>query len=96
MRNGMSVKEIYDSLDQLDRLKEAFKKEQEERMRLERVINKAVSEMVSTGMTYTRIAAEAPEHDACTKLEFSSKSSGLLEGVIILRKYTNPGYLKGE
>lgn len=96
MRNGMSVKEVYDSLDQLDRLKGAFKKEQEKRIRLENAINKAVSEMFSTAMTYTRIAIDAPEREVLTKIEFSSQSTGLLEATTIIRKYTNPERSKGE
>lgn len=96
MRNGMSVKEIHDALDQFDRLKKAYNELREENDRLKQAVDKSVTELLSTASTYNRIADNAALHDDITKVEFSSRCIGLLEACEIIRKYTNPERLKGE
>lgn len=88
-RLGMSVQEIYDALDQLDRLKEAYKEKQDEYAKIKTAIDKTEDYIFRTSETYRRVANSSD--DCRDKLEFLGKSSGLIEAWMILRKY-----LKGD
>ncbi len=83
-RLGMSVQETYDKLDQLDRLKVAYENERTERIALESAINKSIDRIVTTSVTYNRVGMAG--ETLCDKLEFLSKSAGLLEAAIIIRE----------
>ncbi len=88
-RLGMSVQEIYDALDQLDRLKEAYTEKQAEYASLKTAIDKTEDYIFRTSETYRRVANSSDDYR--DKLEFLGKSSGLIEAWMVLRKN-----LKGE
>ena len=88
-RLGMSVQEVYDALEQLDRLKEAYKEKQEEYMKIKTVLDKTEDYIFRTSETYRRVANSSDDYR--DKLEFLGKSSGLIEAWMVLRKH-----LKGD
>lgn len=83
MRNGMSVKEIYDALDRLKRLEKAYGEKQAECDRLSSIIQESIDYNVTTATTYQRVATSAD--NLTDKFEFLSKAAGLLEATIIIR-----------
>lgn len=85
MRNGMSVKEIYDALDSLERLREAFHDQRDEYNKLHIAIAKSISYNSSTAETYKRVASLC-DNDV-EKAEFLGKAAGLLEASRMLKKY---------
>lgn len=89
MRNGMSVQEVYDALDQLERLKEAYEKQRQEYLKLQTAVARADWYFDKTAETYKRVADSAETFE--DELEFLSKASGLLEARQILHRY-----LKGD
>ena len=84
MRNGMSVQEIYEKLDQFDRLKEAYDKELEGRMKLERYIQDVIQHIERTMNDYKRISLDhkTSYEDKC---EFRNRYNGLLEALVIMK-----------
>ena len=93
MRNGMSVKEIYDKLDQLDRLKVTYEKEQDTRLELENIIIHLAHTILRTSRRYNDIAAaclEERRHEDAS--EFAYRSKGLIEcGQVLVQYLTDAG-----
>lgn len=89
MRNGMSVQEVYDALDQLDRLKEAFERQRQEHLKLQTAVARAEWYLGKTAKTYKQVSDSAESFE--DQLEFLAKASGLLEARQILHRY-----LKGD
>ena len=88
MRNGMSVKEIYEALDERDRLKNALQKEREANAKLESSIGKALWYICENADDYNNLARFHCDAKA-DKIEFHAKASGLLEAVSIIKRYIN-------
>ena len=88
MRNGMSVKEIYEALDERDRLKNALQKEREAYAKLEDSIGKALWYICESSDDYNNLARFHCDTKA-DKILFRAKASGLLEAVTIVRRYVN-------
>ena len=86
MRNGMSVKEIYEALDERDRLKNALQKEREANSKLMGAINKALNYIDKTADDYKTIAY-TPNIAKADKIEFLGKASGLVEAWLIIKRY---------
>lgn len=84
-RLGMSVQEIYDKLDQLDRLKKAYADKQAECEGLHLAIMKSIGYNFTTSETYRRVASLSDNN--LDKLEFLGKAAGLLEASRVLRDY---------
>lgn len=84
-RNGMSVREIYDALDQRDRLAERLKKERAKYDALIKQINVACSKLMYSDLNYQRLAnlpnSGATDED---RLEFRYRAKGLKEAADIL------------
>lgn len=95
MRNGMSVKEIYEALDERDRLKNALQKELESNAKLIGAINKALNYIDKCADDYKTIAY-TPNITKADKIEFLGKSSGLVEAWLIIKRYYTGSYEKGE
>lgn len=96
MRNGMSVKEIYDALDERDRLKNALQKEREANAKRMGAINKALNYISKSANDYEAIAY-TPNITKADKIEFLGKASGLVEAwLIIKRYYTGSDEMEGE
>ena len=88
MRNAMSVKEIYEKLDQFDRLKEAYTKEQEKRLNIENIIIHLLRTAVRTGKQYNDVAQaclDAKRFDEAG--QFASRSQGVIECAEVLVDY---------
>lgn len=88
MRNGMSVKEIYEALDERDGLKNALQKERETNAKLESSISKALWYICENADDYNNLARFHCDIKA-DKIEFRAKASGLLEAVSIIRRCVN-------
>ena len=82
---GKTDKEIYDALDQLERLQNAFDLTKRERDKLHIAIAKSISYNSSTAETYKRVASLC-DNDI-EKAEFLGKAAGLLEASRMLKKY---------
>lgn len=89
MRNGMSVQEVYDALDQLERLKEAYEKQRQEHLKLQSVVARADLYMNKIEEIYKRLSDSADSFE--DQLEFLAKAYGLFEARQILHRY-----LKGD
>lgn len=88
MRNGMSVKEIYEKLDQFDRLKEAYIKDQEKRLDLEDIIIRLLRTAVRTGRQYTNVAQACLDEKRFDEAyQFASMSQGVIECAELLADY---------
>lgn len=88
MRNGMSVKEIYEKLDQFDRLKEAYIKEQEKRLNLENIIIHLLHTAVRTSGQYNDVAQACLDEKRLDEAgQFASRSQGILECTKVLVDY---------
>ena len=85
MRNGMSVKEIYDALDQRERLIHAYEKERQQHIELKKAVGDAYYRMSRTVKDYIRIADD-PNTCISDHIEFRSRASGLSEAMQILRR----------
>ena len=92
-RNGMSVKEIYEALDRLERLEKAYNEKRIECEKLTKVIQKSIDYNVRTSTQYHRVASST--ENLSDKLEFLSKASALLEATTIMRQYIKDA-AKGE
>lgn len=84
MRNGMSVREIYEALDERDRLREYAKQERNKREMLEKHINYAYWELTNTCLQYKNLA-NGP-YPAGDRIEFGYRAKGLAEAIDILRR----------
>lgn len=88
-RLGMSVQEVYDSLNRLERLEKAYEEKRTECEKLNQAIFKAIEYNTKTAMDYRRVAESSDNN--LDKIEFFSKASGLIESIRMLKEY-----LKGE
>lgn len=84
-RLGMSVQEVYDKLDQCERMERALEKKRAECDNLHMAIFKSISYNSSTAETYKRVASLC-DNDV-EKAEFLGKAAGLLEASRMLKKY---------
>lgn len=87
MRNGMSVREIYEALDQRDQLIEQLRKERDRYSKLEKHIFGACWDLERTAGQYVNLAecqdVGASDED---RLEFLYRAKGLREAVKIMRR----------
>lgn len=90
MRNGMSVREIYDALDERDRLRECLKEERRKREMLEHHIHNACWKLTCVCGNYRRIASGP--YSAEDRFEFGYRAKGLEEAMGILRGCTEDAY----
>ena len=84
---GMSVKEIYEALEHRERLIEAYKEKQEECQKLKDAFHKSTDYIFEIAMQYYDTAHAAD--DLADRLDFLSRSSGMLEAFRHLRKIFN-------
>lgn len=86
MRNGMSVREIYEALDQRDRLIERLQEERDRYTKLENHVRNACWDLERTAGQYVNLAecqdAGASDED---RLEFLYRAKGLIEAANIMR-----------
>ncbi len=86
-RNGMSVQEIYEALDQRDQLIEQLQKERDRYSKLEKHVRDACFDIARTATQYVNLAEC---QDAGTsyedRLEFLCRAKGLKEAVNIMRR----------
>ena len=87
MRNGMSVKEIYEALDERDGLKSALMRERQNTADAKKLIHKICDYIDKTAMDYIRIA-DATDTELEDEIEFRFRAAGLLEAMIIIRRYS--------
>lgn len=88
MRNGMSVEGIYEKLDQLDRLKEAYLKEQEKRLNLENIIIHLLYTAARTSRQYSDVARACLDEKRFDEAGyFASRSQGMIECAEVLIDY---------
>lgn len=87
MRNGMSVREIYEALDHRDRLIERLREERDRYAKLESRIRDVCFDITHTARQYVNIAecqdVGASDED---QLEFLYRAKGLKEAVKIMRR----------
>lgn len=87
MRNGMSVREIYEALDQRDRLIERLQEERDRYSKLENHVRYACWDLERTAGQYVNLAecqdAGASDED---RLEFLYRAKGLREAARIMRR----------
>lgn len=88
MRNGMSVKEIYEALDERDGLIVELQKQREANTKLESSIGKALRYICMSADDYNNLALLHCDTKA-DKIMFRAQASGLLEAVSIIRRYVN-------
>ena len=84
MRNGMSVQEIYDALDQLDRLIKAYDEERNKNISLKTELNDICWTIDRTIRQYTNLADD-PETQLQDRIEFKGRAKGLFEAKQIIR-----------
>lgn len=83
MRNGMSVQEIYQALDQRDRLNEAYGQELQKHLTLRQVVRK-VRDRISNNMeTYQRISKDRTNSEE-DRQDFHNRAEGLREALTII------------
>lgn len=95
MRNGMSVKEVYEALDQLDRIKESYAELQERTHNVQSNIRWAKDTINRTISQYWNVVL-SPLASRDDKLEFEGKISGLREALQILDDTIRPVRLPEE
>ena len=83
-RNGMSVREIYDALNERDRLRYYAKQERNKREMLEKHVNDACWELSNTCLQYKNLA-NGP-YSAGDRIEFGYRAKSLEEAIDILRR----------
>lgn len=89
MRNGMSVKEVYDALDQLERIKKSYA-DLLERSRTAESIIAQVKHIINRTMIQYQSIVMSPSTPRADKLEFKGKISGLGEALQILDNNMRP------
>lgn len=89
MRNGMSVKEIYEALDRLERITESY---EDLRTSLDNVVTNVswVKDRIKRTMMQYQNLVMSPVASRADKLEFKGKISGLEEALHILDDTLRP------
>lgn len=90
MRNGMSIKEIYEAIDERDRLRELLNEERRKREISERRIHDACWKLACTCAQYRRLASMP--YSAEDRFEFGYRAKGLEEAIDILRRRAEGSY----
>lgn len=88
MRNGMSVKEVYDALEQHDRLLSAYQQLTHEYIELIKTVREIYDRVEQTAKNYRTLARDRTNNyeDQC---DFYNRNAGLLEALTIVEMSLN-------
>ena len=88
MRNGMSVKEIYDKLDGYDRLQAAYMAERDRNGKVLMMLQEMIKTIDSTASDYTKISWLTSNHYE-DRVEFKHRALGLIEAHGTIERIAN-------